>query len=120
MIPAYNEEKLLPRLLENVDVSRGRYRGNPAAIEIIVADNASTDLTASIASRAGCRVVRVVKRCIASVRNQGASAATGDILCFVDADGQIHPVQRVDLGVADLIRPPEILEVDHERTQLSF
>jgi glycosyltransferase involved in cell wall biosynthesis len=89
--PAFNEEKLLPRLLDTVDVARNNYPGGPDAIEVIVADNCSTDGTASIATARGCRVVRVEKRRIGAVRNGGAAAATGEILCFCDADMRIHP-----------------------------
>jgi glycosyltransferase involved in cell wall biosynthesis len=89
--PAFNEEKLLPRLLDTVDVARERYPGGADAIEVIVADNCSTDGTASIATARGCRVVRVEKRRIGAVRNRGAAAATGEILCFCDADMRIHP-----------------------------
>lgn len=91
VIPAHNEERFLPRLLDSVDVARARWRRGPGAIEVIVADNVSTDHTAAIAGERGCRVVRVEERRIASVRNGGAAAAGGAILCFVDADSEVHP-----------------------------
>lgn len=90
VIPAYNEERLLPRLLDTVDAAIAAY-GTPGAIEVIVADNASTDGTAAVAASRGCRVVRVEKRVIAAARNGGARAARGEIVCFVDADVRIHP-----------------------------
>lgn len=90
VIPAYNEERLLPRLLDSLDAARAAY-GSPAAIEVIVADNASTDGTATIAIARGCRVVPVEKRVIAASRNGGARVARGEILAFVDADSQVHP-----------------------------
>jgi len=91
IIPAYNEEVLLPRLLETVRVARDRYKGGAERIEVIVADNSSTDRTAEIAHAHGCRVAPVEKRCIAAARNGGATVARGAVLCFTDADGQIHP-----------------------------
>jgi len=91
VIPAHNEERFLPRLLDSVKVARERWRNGPGAIEVIVADNLSTDRTAAISQERGCRVVRVEERRIASVRNGGAAAAEGEILCFVDADSEIHP-----------------------------
>jgi hypothetical protein len=91
VIPARNEEALLPRLLDSVEMARRRYAGGPGAIEVIVADNDSTDATARIAAARGCRVARVEKRVIAAVRNGGAAVARGEILAFVDADFQIHP-----------------------------
>jgi len=91
VIPAHNEGRFLPRLLDSVKVAREHYRHEPDSIEVIVADNVSTDDTAAIAQDRGCRVVRVEERRIASVRNGGAATAVGEILCFVDADSEIHP-----------------------------
>ncbi|MGD2135580.1 MAG: glycosyltransferase [Gemmatimonadales bacterium] len=91
IIPARNEAALLPRLLATVEAARSRYHDGPAAIEVIVADNLSTDDTAAIARRHGCRVTQVETRAIAAVRNGGAAVARGEILAFVDADSRIHP-----------------------------
>jgi glycosyltransferase involved in cell wall biosynthesis len=91
VIPAYNEEKYLPRLLQSIEVARANYSGGSKLIEVIVADNDSTDRTAEIAVAHGARVVRVSKRCIAAARNGGGRAATGEILCFIDADSAVHP-----------------------------
>lgn len=91
VIPAYNEAELLPRLLDTLHAARERYHGGAAAVELIVANNASTDATAAIAEQRGCRVAHVEKRMIAAARNGGARLATGEVLCFVDADMQVHP-----------------------------
>jgi glycosyltransferase involved in cell wall biosynthesis len=91
VIPAFNEQSYLPSLLDTVDRARQQYRRGSQAIEIIVADNASTDDTAAVAMSRGCRVVYVEKPVIAAARNGGARAARGEILAFVDADSQIHP-----------------------------
>ncbi len=69
IIPAYNEEQYLPRLLDSIDVARDNYSGGPVAVEVIVADNDSSDRTAEIAAARGARVVKVAKRrCQASHR----------------------------------------------------
>jgi glycosyltransferase involved in cell wall biosynthesis len=91
VIPAHNEAALLPRLLDTIDVARDHFAGGRDGIEIIVADNGSTDTTAAIARSRGCLVAPVEKRMIAAARNGGAAIATAPILCFVDADMQIHP-----------------------------
>jgi glycosyltransferase involved in cell wall biosynthesis len=91
VIPAYNEAKLLPRLLDTIDAARDRFAGGRDQIEVIVADNGSTDQTAAIALSRGCRVATVARRMIGASRNGGAAIATAPILCFVDADMQIHP-----------------------------
>lgn len=102
IIPAYNEERLLGRLLDSVDAARATY-GRGDAVELIVADNASTDRTAVIAATRGCRVIAVEKRVIAAARNAGARAARGEFLAFVDADAQVHPdtFVEIDRALAD-------------------
>lgn len=99
VIPAYNEERLLGRLLDSVEVARATY-GQHDAIEVIVADNVSTDRTASIAADRGCYVASTEKRVIAAVRNAGARAARGEILAFVDADSQVHPQTFIEIDKA--------------------
>lgn len=103
VIPAHNEEACLPRLLDTVNRARARYAAGAARVEVIVADNASTDRTASIARARGCAVVAVERRVIAAVRNGGARAAQGDILAFTDADSQIHheTFNEIDRVLAD-------------------
>jgi glycosyltransferase involved in cell wall biosynthesis len=100
--PAYNEEQYLPRLLDSIDVARANYSGGQNAIEVIVADNNSTDRTAEIAAARGARVVRVEKRRIGAVRNGGGHAARGEILCFIDGDSAIHPqtFDAIDRAIA--------------------
>ena len=92
VIPAYNEEKYLPRLLESIESARRAYSRGAAAVEVIVADNSSTDATAAVSARHGAVVTRVEKRVIAAARNGGARVARGEYLAFVDADTvSVHP-----------------------------
>jgi len=99
IIPAYNEERLLPRLLDSVEVARAAY-AQADAVEIIVADNMSTDRTVEIARTRGCRVASVEKRVIAAARNGGARVAQGEIVAFIDADSQVHPQTFVEIDRA--------------------
>jgi len=101
VIPAYNEARLLPRLLDSLARACTTY-ALPDLIEIIVTDNQSTDATAELARARGGAVVNVEKRVIGAVRNGGAAIARGDILCFVDADAQVHAAtfQAIDAALA--------------------
>jgi glycosyltransferase involved in cell wall biosynthesis len=83
IVPAYNEELLLPRTLAALHEA-ARSTGEP--YEIVVADDDSSDRTVAVAEEQGARVVHVANRQIAATRNSGARAANGDIFVFVDAD----------------------------------
>src|SRR5260370_32506721 len=91
IIPAYNEAEYLPRLLDSIEVARSNYSGGPEAVEVIVADNCSTDLTAEVAAARGARVVTVATRRIAAARNGGAYTAQGGGVCFLDCDPALPP-----------------------------
>lgn len=98
IIPAYNEARLLPRLIESIIIAATRYDRDE--VEIIVADNMSTDDTKTIAESMGCTRVTVEKRRIAAARNGGARAATGEVLCFIDADSALHPDTFIKIAEA--------------------
>src|SRR5437773_12575104 len=95
IIPAYNEERYLPRLLESIDIARSNYSGGRDTVEVIVADNCSTDRSAEAAAPHGARVVPVGKRRIAAARNGGARAAAGEILWFSAAAFAADPTTFV-------------------------
>lgn len=83
ILPAYNEQALIGRTLEALNRAA---RNICEPYEIVVADDASSDLTSAIAGSHGARVVSVRLRQIAATRNAGAREAIGDKLIFVDAD----------------------------------
>jgi glycosyltransferase involved in cell wall biosynthesis len=77
IIPTWNEEAWLPRLLQSL--------GGASAVDtVIVADNRSDDNTRAIAKSFGCRLVQGGQP--AKGRNVGATVASAEILLFVDAD----------------------------------
>jgi len=85
ILPAKNESAALGPLLTRL---RERF---PEA-ELIVVDDGSTDDTAAIAQAAGARVVRhPVSLGNGAAVKSGARAATGEVLVFMDADGQHDP-----------------------------
>jgi glycosyltransferase involved in cell wall biosynthesis len=81
IIPTFNEQKYLPRLLESIKKQTVQPK------EIIVADNYSKDDTTKIAIKYGCKVVPGGSP--AKGRNNGAKIATTKILVFIDADAEI-------------------------------
>ena len=98
VIPAKNESASVPALIEQL-------LALPGLKEIIVVDDGSTDGTGDIAEKLGARVIRhpYSKGNGAAIKS-GARAATGDILLFMDADGQHSPddvhrlLQKLDQG----------------------
>lgn len=82
VIPTLNEQRTIERTLRCL----ASYSDDH---EIIVSDDNSTDDTVAICQRYAHTIVRYdqpEKRTIAQVRNQGAAAARGEFLVFVDAD----------------------------------
>ena len=85
VIPVKNDARRLANCLATI--ARNQY--DPAAVEIIVADNGSTDATPEVARSAGARVFSWPGPRVSELRNRGAAEAGGDILAFVDADHEI-------------------------------
>jgi glycosyltransferase involved in cell wall biosynthesis len=88
IVPAHNEQACLGRTLQAIHDS-ARVVGQP--YEIIVVDDASTDVTVEIARQHNAIVVPVNHRQIAATRNSGGRAANGGRLFFIDADTIINP-----------------------------
>lgn len=94
IVPAYNAERHLLRGLDGLEASLAYLRRHvpSAAAEFVVVDDASQDRTAALAeeyasTRPHVRVLRQPSNQGAgAARNEGARRATGDILCFMDAD----------------------------------
>lgn len=86
VIPAFDEEILLPRALlalKNQDFTR--------PYEVIVVDNRSTDKTAKVAKSFGAEVVFEPKRGVTYAREAGVKAARGTIIACTDADSIVPP-----------------------------
>lgn len=96
VIPALNEEKLLPQTL----LSLAKLDRKPD--EIIVIDASSTDLTVEVARKLGATVVTVPKSTIGFSRQQGIEQAHGDVIAFTDADALLPPdwLNRVEQALS--------------------
>ena len=102
VVPAFNEERLLPGSLSSIRASMEGFARLGWESELIVCDNNSTDRTAEIAKGAGAQVVFEPVNQIGRARNAGAARARGDWIFFVDADS--NPGVELFLEAADAIR----------------
>lgn len=84
IIPARNEAARIGRVVEAV-LAQAR---PGVSLEVIVADDGSSDRTAEAAAAAGARVLRLPDSSgnPAAARNRAAELSTGDPLVFLDAD----------------------------------
>ena len=123
IIPARDEEANLARLLRSL-------RPAESAAQIIVVDDASADRTADVAREQGATVV-VSKPLPEGWRGktwacfQGADAATGSWLLFLDADTWVEPggleriVEVAGEGVLSIV-PFHAIERPYEQLSLFF
>lgn len=95
IIPVYNEAENIERLINYLEL----YKAGAVA-EIIVVDAGSTDLTISIAKKAGAVTVLSPQKGRAAQMDFGANLAKGEILYFVHADTLPPPSFASDIIAA--------------------
>jgi glycosyltransferase involved in cell wall biosynthesis len=88
VIPAYNEEITIARVLSRIQKS---FDPHPITYEVIVVDDGSTDKTARIAKCFGARVISQPNSGYGSALKKGLFQAKGQYLCFLDADNTYPP-----------------------------
>ncbi len=110
IIPALNEAENLPKLIATIPILADDQ------VEVILADNGSTDDTAAVAAAAAARVVSEPRRgygfaCAAGVR----AAERAEVIVFLDGDGSSDPAEMPALlaplrnGSADLVLGSRLL-----------
>jgi glycosyltransferase involved in cell wall biosynthesis len=81
ILPVLDEAEALPGVL-------GAF---PEGYRPLVVDNGSTDDSAAVAAQLGAEVISEPRRGFGSACWAGLCAATSDVVCFMDADGSLHP-----------------------------
>ena len=95
IIPAYNEEKGLPVVLEQL----GKVLNDPQicsdGIEIIVVNDGSSDKTAEVAAKYDCKIISHQKNMGKGKAVQtGIANSQGQNIIFIDADGT-YPTEEI-------------------------
>jgi glycosyltransferase involved in cell wall biosynthesis len=82
ILPCLDEAAALPWVLNRL----------PEGYRAIVADNGSSDDSPAIARGHGATVVDARPRGFGAAAHAGLVAATADVVCFMDADGSLDPL----------------------------
>jgi peptidoglycan/xylan/chitin deacetylase (PgdA/CDA1 family)/GT2 family glycosyltransferase len=108
VVPAFNEEELLPQCLESLLAQD--YQGE---FEILVVDNGSTDGTSRVARGYDVKVVSEPTRGYSQALIAGFSAAAGDIIACTDADSVVPP-DWISSLVREYDRRPGVVAIGGE------
>ncbi len=102
IVPARNAAATIGACLTSIrEASAGA-----GPIEVVVADNGSTDRTAALAAAAGATVLSLPGLRVSAVRNRAARQASAPVLAFIDAD---HVLGRHWFAVARrLLTEPQV------------
>lgn len=106
VIPAYNEERLLPSCLAAI---RAEIERSGVSAEVIVVNNASTDATGQVAAATpGVTVVDQPLKGLVQARSAGFAAATGVLIANIDADTLVPP-GWIDRVLGEFDRSPKLV-----------
>jgi glycosyltransferase involved in cell wall biosynthesis len=101
VMPAWNAERFIGEA-----VASALAQSRPV-LEVVVADDGSTDDTASIAEALGATVLRRSHEGLGATRNAAIAASRGELVAFLDADDVWLP-EKLERQVAALHDDPEL------------
>ncbi len=107
VVPALNEEKYLPALLESLakqTLPREEFE------VVLVVDGRTTDNTKKIGQEYGCIIVDENKHGVSQARFDGFSAAHGEIIASTDADSKVAP-DWLEIIVKTFMSHPEYVGI---------
>nr|SVE86956.1 EOG090X0BIY [Daphnia similis] len=116
IVPAYNEEKRLPVMLEEcLDYLEKKLKSNPSCtFEVLIVDDGSNDRTTEVglsySKKYGCDKVRVLT--LSTNRGKGGAvrlgmlSARGEQLLFADADGAttFEDISKLQNNLKELVK----------------
>ena len=113
VIPTYNRARLVERAV------RSALDQDPAALEILVVDDGSTDETPEVLASFGerVRVHRQDNAGVGAARNAGVQRARGELIGFLDADDALLP-GALGRGLAAIERGADAVVFSARRTSL--
>lgn len=106
ILPVLDEAAAIPGVLNAM----------PSGYRPIVVDNGSTDGSDAIAAELGAEVIAEPRRGFGAACFAGLTAATADVVCFMDCDGSLDPAELdrvsgpVEAAAADLVLGTRIAE----------
>jgi glycosyltransferase involved in cell wall biosynthesis len=85
-------EVILP-VLDEAEAIPGVLAAFPSGFEPLVVDNGSSDGSAQVAASCGARVISEPRRGFGSACFAGLIAARSEVVCFMDCDGSLDPLE---------------------------